>query len=222
MKPPRYVGAKRAPGVWQRILSEMPAHDTWIEAFAGTGWITQMKLPAASSIVIDADPAAPALTMAAARTICGDARSWLRQFSPEGRTLVYLDPPYLGTTRAGGAARRYYRCELLTDGEHVELLELAKSLPCYVMISGYWSELYESHLREWRACSIPTVDRAGRRREEWLWMNFPDSTPRHDHRYTGDNFRERERISRKARRWRRKLDAMPPAERSAVLAALAD
>lgn len=220
MSLPRYVGAKRAPGVWQRILSEMPRHSLWVEAFAGTGWLTQKKLPAASSIVIDADPAAPALAMQACQAICGDARSILPKLPLGDGSLVYLDPPYLGTARAAGAARRYYRCELLTEGEHAELLALAKSLPGFVMVSGYWSELYGAALRDWRCCRIPTIDRAGRRRVEMLWCNFPETVERHDTRFIGDNFRERERISRKARRWRRKLDAMPPAERAAVLAAL--
>jgi DNA adenine methylase len=42
----------------------------------------------------------------------------------------------------------------------------------------------------------------------------------HDYRYLGDDFRERERIKRKTKRWTAKLQSMPILERQALLSAI--
>jgi DNA adenine methylase len=57
---------------------------------------------------------------------------------------------------------------------------------------------------------------------ESVWLSFPESAARHDTRYAGENFRERERIKRKKERWARRFAAMSLAERAAVRAALDD
>ncbi len=44
----------------------------------------------------------------------------------------------------------------------------------------------------------------------------------HDDQYVGENYRERERIKRKKQRWVKRLQAMPPLERQALLAAIAE
>jgi hypothetical protein len=51
-------------------------------------------------------------------------------------------------------------------------------------------------------------------------MNYPTPVALHDYRYLGDNFRERERIKRKANRWVAKLQNMPVLERQALLSAI--
>ena len=98
------------------------------------------------------------------------------------------------------------------------LLALALGLPCMVMISGYWSELYADLLTGWRAVGFLTRDRAGNWREERVWMNYPEPVALHDYRFLGDDFRERERIRRKRLRWRRRLARMDVLERRAILA----
>jgi DNA adenine methylase len=57
-------------------------------------------------------------------------------------------------------------------------------------------------------------------REECLWMNYPEPLQLHDYRYLGKDYRERERINRKRKTWRRRLAAMPALERYAILAEL--
>lgn len=222
--PVKFVGAKRGAGVWQRIISEMPPHRRFIDAFLGTGEITLRKKPAASTIAIDDDPRAPGFVrcegVPGLTCVRGDARSVLPKLELGYMDLVYADPPYLGSTRS--CHRRYYRCELFTDREHAKLLTLLRSLPCMVMLSGYYSKLYERHLRDWRVLEIPTVDRRGRRRIEMLWCNFPETDQRHDPAHVGTNFRERERIKRKVARWVRMLREMPSHERAAVIAAIGD
>ena len=56
-------------------------------------------------------------------------------------------------------------------------------------------------------------------RTEKLWFNFtPDRV--HWASYAGKNFTDRQRIKRKADSWARRYQAMPVAERLAVLAGL--
>jgi len=54
-------------------------------------------------------------------------------------TLFYLDPPYLHSTRSKW--KHIYAVEM-SDEDHVELAELARSLQGMVIISGYPSDLY--------------------------------------------------------------------------------
>lgn len=56
---------------------------------------------------------------------------------------------------------------------------------------------------------------------EHLWMNYPEPIALHDYRYLGADYRQRERITRKIKRWQRKLANMPTLERQALLAAMA-
>lgn len=89
-------------------------------------------------------------------------------------TLHYIDPPYMHNTRVNGAAKgRYYRHEM-SDREHVELLDILKTLRGFVVLSGYPSELYQSALSDW-TMNVTTArisaGRGGSTRQECLWIN---------------------------------------------------
>jgi DNA adenine methylase len=56
--------------------------------------------------------------------------------------------------------------------------------------------------------------------DELLWCNFPEPVELHDYRYLGRDFRERERIARRRRRWLARLAKMPVLERQALVSAL--
>jgi hypothetical protein len=133
-------------------------------------------------------------------------------------TLVYLDPPYLMETRS--CKQPIYKYEFSTLALHRKLLGVIKSLPCMVMISGYYSDLYAEQLQGWRTATFQAQTRGGRTATEWVWMNFPPPLELHDYRYLGSNFRERERIKRKQARWTNRLKTMPDLERHAILAAI--
>jgi hypothetical protein len=109
---------------------------------------------------------------------------------------------------------------MMSDDDHLDLLAVLKSLPCMVMISGYWSELYERELQDWRSISYQTMTRGGFPATEWLWMNYPEPFELHDYSFLGENFRERERIKRKKARWTERLKSMPALERFAILSML--
>jgi hypothetical protein len=51
-------------------------------------------------------------------------------------------------------------------------------------------------------------------------MNYPPPIELHDYRYLGDNFRERERITKRTKRWVARLKKMPVLERKALLSAI--
>jgi hypothetical protein len=130
-------------------------------------------------------------------------------------TLVYLDPPYLRSTRT----RLFYDHEFATAAQHEKLLSIITRLPCMVMISGYASSLYAAWMATWRSESYLAMTRGGLRRE-FLWMNFPAGLALHDVAHVGDGFRERERIKRKRNRWQKRFASMPPAERQVIREAL--
>ena len=62
------------------------------------------------------------------------------------------------------------------------------------------------------------MNQAGVRTEK-LWFNFTVDRV-HWASYAGENFTDRQRIKRKAQRWGKNYQAMPQAERLAVLAAI--
>jgi hypothetical protein len=154
----------------------------------------------------------PELASPAAACQCGDGRRTSEAAAGDGACLVYLDPPYLLSTRRN---RRYYDHEL-TDQRHEELLDVILRLPCLVAISGYDSELYAVALRDWRKIEFTAMTRSGKRAKECLWLNFPEPTELHDPRYAGIGKRERERIGRRVSRLLAKLELMGELERDAV------
>ena len=82
--------------------------------------------------------------------------------------LMYLDPPYVWSTRTG---RKQYRHEM-SDQDHIELLETITSSKAKVMISGYDCELYDFYLGNWKKVQVAARAQDNRRRVETLWMNY--------------------------------------------------
>lgn len=213
-----YLGAKNGSGVYQAIINLMPPHDTYIEAFRGTGAVLRRKAPAVRTISIDKDAAiidrynygVPE------EFICGDALSTIAGFdyAALGKTVLYCDPPYVHGTRTSSAR---YKHEM-TDEHHRQLLALLKQLPCYVILSGYRNDIYDTELKDWWQMDFQAMTRGGVRTET-VWCNFQPGKV-HYHTYAGKDFTDRQRIKRKAGRWAKNYAALPQAEQQAVLAAL--
>ncbi|MEE8206898.1 MAG: DNA adenine methylase [Nitrospinaceae bacterium] len=218
-----YPGAKNGAGVYQTIINQIPPHDIYIEPYLGSGAILRRKRPAPiANIGIDRSPKAIAAFGDASgfRINCGSALDFLKHFKFTGREFVYCDPPYVRSTRR--STKDIYEFEM-TDDDHIELLGVLKTLPCMVMISGYPGEegdLYDYHLSDWRHELFWTRTRGGDA-IECIWMNYPEPTALHDYSFLGVNFRQRERIKRKAKRWANRLAALPPLERLAILSEFA-
>jgi hypothetical protein len=216
-----YFGGKGSAGVAQQIVSRMPAHSVYVEPFLGNGAVLRAKTPALASIGIDADARVVerwrAVRWPGLDLVGGCGIAWLES---EGRklpadALVYADPPYPLSCRR---SRHRYRCEL-SEADHWRLLNALADLPCSVMVSSYVNRLYASMLRGWDHFTFPAMTRGGKA-EEHLWCRSTIAAYGVGIRHAGSNFRERERIKRKAQRWASMWAAMPAAERGAVLTAV--
>lgn len=212
-----YLGAKSGSGVYQKIINLMPPHDVYVEAFLGTGAIMKRKAPAMKNIGIDKSASCiEKFEHDGVEAFVADAFEFLPSLdlSNGERTLIYCDPPYVKQTRTSQAR---YEHEF-SDDDHRRLLVLLKTLPCNVIISGYYSELYNDLLGDWWKTDFPAMTRGGVRTEV-VWCNFEPSDV-HWHRYAGKNATDRQRIKRKAERWAASYAKLPNAERQAVMAAL--
>ena len=101
---------------------------------------------------------------------CADSVNRINKLPLTPDTFIYCDPPYLLDTRADPRPR--YKFEYTTE-QHQEFLDVIKILPCKIMISGYWSELYATRLKGWWTHSYQAVTRGGTLATEWIWMNYP-------------------------------------------------
>ncbi|QXT42979.1 MULTISPECIES: DNA adenine methylase [Serratia] len=224
-----YLGSKAASGAYQAIISQMPPHDTYIETHLGGGAIMLRKPSAPRSIGWDIDPDAVEafcqgnpefLDNQAERLMIevGDAVELLRAapFEQYGRTLLYVDPPYLPETRT---SRARYRHEYTVD-DHCNLIATLRDLPSsvMVMISGYPSAMYDALLADWRSIQFQVMTRGGPRTEQ-LWMNFNEGAA-YSAAFAGTDYIDRQRIKRKAARWAKNYRELPPGEQLAILAAL--
>ncbi|WP_064574784.1 DNA adenine methylase [Hafnia paralvei] len=220
-----YLGSKAASGVYQKIIAEMPPHETYIETHLGGGAIMLRKPPAIRNIGIDLDVDALknfAFThqLSHVNLVIEDAVDYLDSFdfTSAGRVLVYADPPYLPETRT---SNNRYRFEYsVTD--HERLLSCLMGLPSNVSIilSGYPSRLYDETLVGWRSKEFQAMTRGGVRTEK-IWMNYQEGKA-YSHAFAGKDSNDRQRIKRKVKRWKDKFSLLPPAERLAIMTALCD
>ena len=198
----------------------MPPHEVYIESHLGCGAVMRNKCDVRSNIGIEIDPEVvemwKKLQPIGFELVHDDAINYLSNYRFTGKELVYCDPPYLRETRK--KRERLYKYEYSRE-QHIELLEVLKSLSCMVMISGYESTLYKESLKGWHTHSFRAVCHHGVA-TEWLWMNYSTPVELHDYRYLGNTFRERERIKRKSERWVARLQSMPILERQALLSAI--
>jgi site-specific DNA-adenine methylase len=211
-----YFGSKATSGLCQAIIAMMPPHDTYIESHLGGGAIMKRKPPAVHNIGIDLDPQVLADFECGypVQLINSCAHRFLSDYDYHGSELIYSDPPYLLSTRT---SQRRYRFDY-NEEDHIELLNLLKRLPCHVMISGYPSAMYDQLLDGWRSLEVQVMNQGGVRTEK-IWFNFTVDRL-HWASYAGKNFTHRQSIKRKAANWGRRYEALPRAERLAVLAAI--
>jgi DNA adenine methylase len=105
---------------------------------------------------------------------CRPAAQVIEKYGARSDVLLYVDPPYLGTTRHNDKA---YRHELMKPDDHRELAELLRAARAGVVLSGYPSDLYDLELYpDWRRVEIPSSTGQGgtwQNRTEVLWSNRP-------------------------------------------------
>ena len=84
-------------------------------------------------------------------------------------TLIYLDPPYVLGSRSKDLQKVY--AHELTDEDHLELLNWAKTAKSMIVLSGYRHPLYEDALRGWVRHETKARAQANSQRVEVLWLN---------------------------------------------------
>ena len=82
--------------------------------------------------------------------------------------LLYLDPPYVLSSRAGGLQ---YAKEM-SDADHEKLLEVILDHPGPVVLSGYDSDLYRNMLKDWHRIELESRTQSHARRTEVIWTNY--------------------------------------------------
>jgi DNA adenine methylase len=124
------------------------------------------------------DRIAPAAARLAAVSLeCRPALDVIAKYGAVPEVLLYVDPPYLGSTRANNNA---YRHEMRGDNEHRGLAEALRACRAAVVLSGYPSVLYDEMYAGWHRMEFPASTGQGgtwANRTEVLWSNRPISEP---------------------------------------------
>lgn len=225
-----YPGGKNGMGIYQRIINLMPPHDVYIEPFLGSGAVLRHKKPARVNLGIDVDQAAIELcrslivengddrsTNSYFDFQCADVFDRMLHWPTSPTTVIFYDPPYPHETRT---KKKIYANELC-DADHTLLLSNMLESQSMQMITGYRCDLYNNALADWHSIDYPAQTRGGTRTET-LWFNFDEPTELHDYSFLGDNFRERDRIRKKQKRWQKRWAKMDRLERQAILAVMND
>ena len=95
----------------------------------------------------------------------------IAKYGKHPKVLLYVDPPYLGTTRGWG---NNYRCEMKTEQEHRELAAALAECRATVVLSGYGSDLYAELFDGWHRYEQSTMTgnaTSDKARTEVLWSN---------------------------------------------------
>ncbi len=96
-----------------------------------------------------------------------DALRLIERYNDPG-VLMYLDPPYLRSTRNGG---RLYRHEM-DDADHQKLLELLRASQASIVLSGYESDLYDRALTGWHKYTIAARITSAEVTQEVVWCSY--------------------------------------------------
>jgi DNA adenine methylase len=101
---------------------------------------------------------------------CLPALDLIVKYGKHPEVCLYVDPPYLGSTRSG----RGYAHEMTSTGDHADLLDALRDCSAAVVLSGYASALYDEFLRDWERLDFDTQTAQGGKRKprtEVLWSN---------------------------------------------------
>lgn len=98
---------------------------------------------------------------------CMDAIEIIGAYN-DSKTLIYSDSPYLESSRRN---KGLYNIEMGKDDQHIRLLEVLQKHSGPVILSGYPSDLYDSHLVGWEKHSTKTQVEKGMSATEVIWLN---------------------------------------------------
>jgi len=105
---------------------------------------------------------------------CLPALDLIGKYGAHPNALLFVDPPYLGSTRPGP---RRYGLEMTDPHQHRELTAALRDCSAAVVLSGYpsplYDELYEGWYREQTSASTGNGRAGEQARVEVLWSNRP-------------------------------------------------
>lgn len=105
---------------------------------------------------------------------CRPALELIEAFGAHPDCLLYVDPPYLGSTR--GKTADYYQHDMRADIDHEALVQALLACRSAVVVSGYPSALYERLYTGWhRVQMAASTGQSGTwaTRTEVMWSNRP-------------------------------------------------
>lgn len=158
------------------------ARRVWVQLTQGragirtkTGWRHYVAPAASTSMpgylagyVARIAPAAQRL--AAVSLECRPALDLIARYGQDPRVLLYVDPPYLGSTRSDGA----YLHDMPTPEQHEELAAALHQVRAATVLSGYPSPLYDELYADWHRLDFAASTGQGgtwANRTEVLWSN---------------------------------------------------
>lgn len=103
---------------------------------------------------------------------CRPALEIIAAYGSHPENLLYVDPPYLGDTRAGSVGQ--YRHEMMGEPEHAELLDRLLEADAKVVLSGYANPLYDETLSGWNRREFIATSAMGAPRIEVVWFNYDE------------------------------------------------
>lgn len=232
-----YFGGKGGAGTYQRLINEIPPHDTLLIPFAGHCAITRHMRSPRTVLLFDLDsdvcdwwnrhlevtPPNPGTQYSVTRACgIGVLRELLAAADTIpgvcGRLFVYLDPPYPRETLK---SEPRYRCNMETS-DHKAILKLIRDVPpsvAHIMISSYPNDMYQYALGAFRTFRFRVRTRRGMATEQ-VWCNYDPPDQLHDYQYHGIGKRERFKLLRRRENMVAKLRRLPARERNDLIAAV--
>jgi DNA adenine methylase len=107
---------------------------------------------------------------------CRPALDVIADYGRHEDVLLYVDPPYLGSTRSDGS----YAVEMADEASHRALSAALAGCRAAVVLSGYPSPLYDDLYAGWHRVEISTATGQGgswEGRTEVVWSNRPLREP---------------------------------------------
>lgn len=215
-----YPGCKATSGAWQKILSEIPECDLFIDAMCGSGFIGSV-VTGCKVFLNDIDrQVIDKIRYTAGGNVELGNQSYekviMRFNNASKRRVFYFDPPYLMETRSYQG--RLYRHEWTAE-DHRQFLKVVQAIKSPVMISHYPCDLYDRSLKKWRKITYTAATRGGPKQES-LYLNYAQPVLLQCPGLVGANFTDRQRIQRKVSRMVNKLKNEPGNERAAILSTI--
>lgn len=98
---------------------------------------------------------------------CRPGVQLIETYGAHAANLLYVDPPYLGTTRRNVSR---YAVEMKDAAQHHDMLDALLTAKGPVVLSGYANEIYEARLPDWQRVELEARTQGGDRTEV-LWLN---------------------------------------------------